>query len=87
MGGRRSQRPGPSPTLGSLGPSHQRGTSPGCHSGVPLVPMMFWALLMERCAISNGGMPFGRVDAGGSPPMHGVSVDLLEGCGMILKIV
>ena len=23
MGGRRSQRPGPSPTLGSLGPSHQ----------------------------------------------------------------
>src|ERR1700738_3679665 len=24
VGGRRSQRPGPSPTLGSLGPSHQR---------------------------------------------------------------
>jgi hypothetical protein len=25
-------------------------TSPGCHSGVPLVPMVFRAFLMERCA-------------------------------------
>jgi hypothetical protein len=25
-------------------------TSPGCHSGVPLVPMVLRALLMERCA-------------------------------------
>ena len=26
------------------------GTSPECHSGVSLVPMVFQALLMERCA-------------------------------------
>jgi hypothetical protein len=25
-------------------------TSPGCHSGVPLVPLVFRASLMERCA-------------------------------------
>ena len=25
-------------------------TSIGCHSGVPLVPMVFWVFLMERCA-------------------------------------
>ena len=25
-------------------------TSPGCHSGVPFVPIMFRAFLMERCA-------------------------------------
>jgi hypothetical protein len=25
-------------------------TSPGCHSGVPLVPMVFRTSLLERCA-------------------------------------
>ena len=50
VGGRHSQSPGPSPTLGPLGPSHQQ-----CHKSWvslrgPLVPMVFWTLLMERCA-------------------------------------
>ena len=49
VGGRRFKRSGPSPNLGSLGPSHQR-----CHKSrvslrSPLVPMVFRALLMERC--------------------------------------
>ena len=55
MGGRRSQRPGPSPTLGSLRPLTSGVTSPRCHSGVPLVPMVLWALLMKRC-MTNGMM-------------------------------
>jgi hypothetical protein len=25
-------------------------TSHGCHSGIPLVPMVFWASLLKRCA-------------------------------------
>src|ERR1700738_4220749 len=33
-----------------MGPLTNGATSPGCHSGVPLVPMVFRALLMERCA-------------------------------------
>ena len=43
---------GPSLTLGSHGPSHHWwcNTSPGCHSGVPLVPMVFRTLLMKKCA-------------------------------------
>ena len=40
MGGRHFQRLGPSPTLGSLWPSHNGATSPGCHSRVPLTPMI-----------------------------------------------
>src|SRR6202048_3504192 len=35
-----------------MGPLTNGATSPGCHSGVPLVPMVFRALLMERCATS-----------------------------------
>jgi len=45
VGGTRSQRPGPSPTLGSLGPSHQRRhkspvslQSPPCVQGVSGTP-------------------------------------------------
>src|SRR6202048_4534206 len=45
VGGRRSQRPGPSPTLGSLGPSHQRRhksrvslRGPPCAHGVAGTP-------------------------------------------------
>src|SRR6202048_463075 len=45
VGGRRSQRPGPSPTLGSLGPSHQRRhksrvslRGPPCAHGVSGTP-------------------------------------------------
>src|ERR1700738_3181098 len=45
VGGRRSQRPGPSPTLGSLGPSHQRRyksrvslRGPPCAHGVLSTP-------------------------------------------------
>src|ERR1700684_543537 len=50
VGGRRSQRPGPSPTLGSLGPSHHRRhksrvslRGPPCAHGVSGIPL-------ERCA-------------------------------------
>ena len=46
MGGRRSQRSGPLPSPGSLGPSHQR---PRVSLRVPLEPMVFRAFLMERC--------------------------------------
>src|SRR5450631_3933704 len=45
VGGRRSQRPGPSPTLGSLGPSHQQRhksrvslRGPPCAHGVSGTP-------------------------------------------------
>src|ERR1700737_476036 len=45
VGGRRSQRPGPSPTLGSLGPSHQQRhksrvslRGPPCTHGVSGTP-------------------------------------------------
>jgi hypothetical protein len=45
VGGRRSQRPGPSPTLGSLGPSHHRRhksrvslRGPPCAHGVSDIP-------------------------------------------------
>ena len=45
MGGRRSQRPWPSPTLGSLGPSHQRRHNsrvslrgPPCAPGISCIP-------------------------------------------------
>lgn len=31
------------------------------------------------------GQPLGRVDAGGFPPTHSVSVNLLEGCGMVVR--
>ena len=41
--------PGALPTLGSLGPLTNGATSSWCHPGVPLVPMVFRALLMERC--------------------------------------
>jgi hypothetical protein len=53
VGGKRSQRPGPSPTLGSLGPSHHRARSLGCHSGVPFVPMVFRASLVEKCTTTS----------------------------------
>ena len=42
-----------SPTLGSLGPLTSGVISPGCYTGVPLVPMMFQAFLMERCVPHN----------------------------------
>jgi hypothetical protein len=34
--------------------------SPGCHSGVPLVPMVFQASFLERCATSLLPMVFGH---------------------------
>ena len=37
----------------ALGPLTNGATSPRCHSGVPLVPMVFWALLMETCVTLN----------------------------------
>ena len=49
MGGRRSQRPGPSPTLGSLGPSHHRRHK----SGV--------SLRGPPCAQGVSGIPYGEV--------------------------
>jgi hypothetical protein len=36
--------------LDHLGPLTNGATNPGGHSKVPFVPIMFWALLMERCA-------------------------------------
>jgi hypothetical protein len=49
VGGRRSQRPGPSPTLGSLGPSHyRRHKSRVSLRGPP-------------CALGVSGIPFGEV--------------------------
>jgi hypothetical protein len=49
MGGRRSQRSGPSPTLGSLGPSHHRRHK----SRV--------SLRGPPCALGVSGIPFGEV--------------------------
>src|ERR1700684_3273872 len=56
MGGRRSQRPGPSPTLGSLGPSHHRRhksrvslRGPPCAHGVS-------GIHLERCATHGAQM-------------------------------
>jgi hypothetical protein len=49
VGGRRSQRLGPSPTPGSLGPYRQRHYKSRVSLQVPLVSMVFRALLMERC--------------------------------------
>jgi hypothetical protein len=49
MGWRRSQRPGPSPTLGSLGPSHHwRHKSRVSLRGPP-------------CALGVSGIPYGEV--------------------------
>jgi hypothetical protein len=56
VGGRRSQRPGPSPTLVSLGPSHHRRhksrvslRGPPCALGVSSIPL-------ERCATKARGI-------------------------------
>jgi hypothetical protein len=49
VGGRRSKRPGPSPTLGSLGPSYQ-----WCHKS--------WVSLRgPPCAHGVAGTPYGEV--------------------------
>ena len=40
LGGRHSQRLGPSPSLGSLGSSHQWRHKSRCHSGIPFGPMV-----------------------------------------------
>jgi hypothetical protein len=53
VGGKRSQCPRPSPILGSLGLFTISATSPGCHFGVSLVSRVFWASLMEGCAIQS----------------------------------
>ena len=52
MGGVPNAR-GPHPHLDHLGPLTNGATSPGCHCGVPLMPMVFWTLLVERCATNT----------------------------------
>ena len=37
-------------TMITLGLLTIGATSPRCHTGVPLVPMVFWASFLERCA-------------------------------------
>ena len=49
MGGISNAR-SPHPHYNHLGPLTDGAISLGCHSGVPLVAMMFWALLLERWA-------------------------------------
>ena len=58
MDRRRSQRPGPSSTLGLLGPLTNGATSHGFNSGVPFGPMVFRALLIERCTINTSNFFF-----------------------------
>ena len=53
MGGRCSQRSGPSSTLRSVGAITYGATSPGCHYRVPLVSMVLRALLIKRCATTT----------------------------------
>src|ERR1700737_2800654 len=74
VGGRRSQRPGPSPTLGSLGPSHQRRhksrvslRGPPCAHGVSGTPHgelhdSKRVRRLRRCGtrIQESGLPLAR---------------------------
>ena len=55
LGGRHFERPGPYPTHGHLGLLTIGATSPGCHSGVTLVPIVFRASLWRgaRQALSK----------------------------------
>ena len=47
--GRHSSRPGPSPTLESFGPSHLWYHKFRLSLQGPPMPMVLWALLIERC--------------------------------------
>ena len=53
VGGRRFQCLRPSPTLRSLGPSYQRRYKSWVSFQGSLMPMIFCAFLMERCATFN----------------------------------
>ena len=53
MDGKHSQHPEPLFTLGSFVPLTNGTTSPKCHCGVSIVPMVLQALLMKRCTSKN----------------------------------
>jgi hypothetical protein len=50
VGGRRFQHLRPSSTVGSLGLSYQQCHKSRVSLGDPVMPMLFWEILMERCA-------------------------------------
>ena len=71
VGGRCAQRPGPSPTLGSLGPSHEQRhksrvslRSPPCAHDVSGTPL--GEVHDRHLGVTNAGRPFNTIEMEGN---------------------